>query len=294
MNIKANDNETELRSLMTRVMSAPLRPLHEQIESMEARIGKLEGMTTDNRVATFQISEAVGAIHKDLGKRLDGLLEDLQEGLAERVEPLAGELGELGQQQKNVLAGLDAARNEASERGKSLCAALAAFGECVQTSLTRLDDLHMTTSTANTQHTATLDNSLERLRELRTAADAATVRHGEAFSALEAGLAMATSALSQQHEQTQEIVAAQRAQQIAQQEAELNFTTLLAGLRTELDASLSSQVEAARTSILAGIHTHGAERQQGLEARLKLITALTVVSLLALAGFAIVHFAGRG
>ena len=297
MNTKATDNETELRSLMTRVMSGPLHPLQDKMDSIEARIAKLEGATGENRVATRQVTEAVSASHIDLRNRLGALLEDMQDGLTERVDPLIVNVAELGRQQQSVIFTLDEARGEASERGKLLSAAVKACDDVVHTSVSRLDDLGMATATANAQRAAMLDASLEHIRELGLAAAMATARHGEALSALLAGQELTTAALAQQHGQSVEMAAAQHAQHTALLDAAMALPGLLAGLRSDLDATVMNRVDAARASILSGTDAQGLERQQGVFAHLKLLKALTVGNLLALvgiAGLAIFQLVGRG
>lgn len=323
MSTKATETETELRSLMTRVMSAPLHPLQEKMDTMEARITKLEGATSENRVATRQVNESVNVVHLDMRKRLGALLEGLQDGLAEqaeRVDPLAGQLAGLDKQQQSMITTLDATRGEASERGNLLGAAVAACDDGIHMSLTRLDHLHATTATADANQAETLGVSIQRLRELQATADAATAhdtdalsaaqaqlrellaatnaattRHTEVLAALQAGQAFANAALAQQHDQSKEIVTAQHVQQTALQDATLALPALLTGLRADLDTVMSSRVDAARASILSGIDSQGAERQQGVLVHLKLIKTLTVINLIALAGIAgqtIIQFMG--
>lgn len=286
MSTQTSDNETELRSLMTSVMSAPLEPLLAKMNSTDERIAKLEGTTAENRIAISQVNEAVHATLADLRKRLGTLLEDLNEGLDERVNLLTGQLDKLNQQQDFVLVTLDAAGSEASKRSDALRAAMAACDDGVHVSLTRLDDLHSTMATTDAQHVATLDASLDHLRELRAAAEAATTHHGAALSALQTGQARATAAQVRQDVHSKEIALTQLVQQAAQEDAALALPALLAGLRADLDATHSNQVDAARASILSGTDTQGAERQQGVLAQLKLLKTLTLVNLLALAGIA--------
>lgn len=54
------------------------------------------------------------------------LLEDLQDGVAERFDLLAGQLAELSNKHQAVIGSLDVARGEASEGGKAMRAAVAA------------------------------------------------------------------------------------------------------------------------------------------------------------------------
>jgi len=297
MKTKSTDNETELRSLMTRVMSAPLHPLKEKMESMEARIIKLESTTGESRVATRQVNEAVKVNHTELRNQLDGLLEELQEGLADRVEPLVRQLATLDYQQQSLLATLTTAQVKASQREKELQDAVAACGDGVQASLTQLNGLRTSTATADVRHAAALDASLERLRQLRDAVDAATAHYKGALMTLQGGQELTTAALAQQHGLAEGIASAQQAQLAAQQDAAQVLPALLASLREDLGAALSSRVEEARTSILLGTENQGAQRQHDVLANLKLLRTLTAVNLLALAGIAglaVVQFVGRG
>jgi hypothetical protein len=290
---RPTDNEAELRSLMSRVMSGPLDPLQEKMDSMEARIVKLEGVAEANRVAMLRVGEAIGASQADLRKRLAGQVDGLQTAICEQVDSLGVQMAAQDQQQKSVLVTLDAVRNEASARGTTLLAAVAVCQESLSTSLGRLDDLRTMTVAAETNHAVTREESLERVRELRIAADAAAARHDEALSALQVGQAFTSEALAQQHEQSVEIKESQR----AQQEAALAIPALLGTLRADFETAQSRRMEVALQSILSGTDAQGAKRQEGMLAQFKLLRTLTVLNLLALAGIcglAVFQFLGRG
>ena len=113
------DGETELRTLMTRVMDAPLMPLQKKVDSLETRLVKLEAATSKNESATNNLNEALGKINKDLKNGLGDLLDEIPVVLTNKFEPMAESLSEITLNQIGILSVANESKTELKQVNES-------------------------------------------------------------------------------------------------------------------------------------------------------------------------------